>query len=348
MTKTEVTSEYITEEMKLELEKCSNDKSREYMISQYLTTYDFRFKDYVNLIPFEEQSHILKSYGENNNTIVKKYRQSGITTITCGYIACEMVLNIKFKGVYVTPNYDLSKMCLNKIAVFLQQIPRWFWGKDYCGTPENESKSIFIKNNNKLIQLVNGAEIHSVSTVNNFRGIGKINHIICDEASFLTEEMHDNCFLCEFSNENVKTIKFSTPYYEDKIFEAYFKDRTNKFNKISINWFNDPRYNVGLKWFGPRLEADPEIVKKNSPEKLLFLGFIPTSEWYKKMVQNYNYNKNKIEQEIWANFVSKERITEEKNIEFKDKILKILNENSVSNERYVQACLNEIKNKYNI
>ena len=58
--------------MKLELEKCSNDKSREYMISQYLTTYDFRFKDYVNLIPFEEQSHILKSYGENNNTIVKK------------------------------------------------------------------------------------------------------------------------------------------------------------------------------------------------------------------------------------------------------------------------------------
>ena len=75
-----------------EFAKCYKDKSRIYMIQNYLKTFDNTRKKDVPFQLFPRQQDLCRALGNANNVVTTKPRQAGITTTSGAFIACEMCL----------------------------------------------------------------------------------------------------------------------------------------------------------------------------------------------------------------------------------------------------------------
>jgi hypothetical protein len=270
-----------------EHQKCIDDKSRVYMIEKFLTTYDFTVKDFVPIKPFDEQKHILEIYSKSNKTIISKYRQSGITTISCAYVACESILNNNYDCAVITCNTEHGLNLINKIKTFIEQIPNCFY---------REKQNIFQIKTHKKLKLSNGSNIYTVKTLNDL--IAKSpNLIIFDEMSYIenNKKLYDYLEIIP----NVKCIIYSTPNKNDVVFKHIFESDENGYTKVKINWFNDPRYNKELKWVNENGYIIDTEKFKFSANDLLLMGYKPTSPWYVNMCNKLGNDIEKINMEIW-------------------------------------------------
>jgi intein/homing endonuclease len=97
------------------------------------------------------------------------------------------------------------------------------------------------------------------------------------------------------------------PLYYKTYMSAKMKEKTNNpFNIVEMRWFQDPRYNVGMKWQkkNEANEVVEEIVNMNYEEfnKLEDEGWEPTSPWFEMMCGQLNNNEKKIAQELLCKF----------------------------------------------
>ena len=166
-----------------EYSKCYLDKSRIYMIQNYLKTYDATQRREVPFKLFPRQQDICKALGSANNVVTSKPRQAGVSTTGSGFIACEMVLAEKetpITALIIGNTLDLSQLMLFKIRDFLLQFPLWMWGNEFIDSgyditkpPENKNV-IFETCNNKEVKLKNGSKIVARSSgPDASRGVGK-------------------------------------------------------------------------------------------------------------------------------------------------------------------------------
>ena len=72
--------------------KCFKDRTRIYMIQNYLKTFDNTQKMNVPFHLFPRQQDLCATLGKANNIVTSKPRQAGITTTVAAFIACEMIL----------------------------------------------------------------------------------------------------------------------------------------------------------------------------------------------------------------------------------------------------------------
>ena len=117
-----------------EYAKCFLDKSRIYMIQNYLKTYDATQRKMVQFNLFPRQQDLCTTMGNANNVVTTKPRQAGITTTAGAFISCEMCLADPESPqvVLVIGNtLDLAQQMVTKIREFLLQFPRWMWGDEY-------------------------------------------------------------------------------------------------------------------------------------------------------------------------------------------------------------------------
>lgn len=119
------------------------------------------------------------------------------------------------------------------------------------------------------------------------------------------------------------------------------KAKKNNFNVIEMKWYEDLRYNRGLKWI-KKLDDNKteEIVEYEftfeSYEKKLKEGFKPWSPWYDGMCRNMNNDARMIAQELDVSFIgSAGNVIDEKFIEFQEK-------NNVREPLYTKGSDNEI------
>ena len=114
--------------LRSEYVNCAGDKSRVYMITHYLKTYDATQKSEVPFNLFPRQKDLCRILGDANSVVTTKPRQAGITT-TCGaFIACELALADPSspQTVLVIGNtIDLAQQMVSKIREFLFQFPAW-------------------------------------------------------------------------------------------------------------------------------------------------------------------------------------------------------------------------------
>ena len=113
--------------------KCVSDKSRIYMIENYLKTFDLQKGKDVQFILFPRQKDLICDIRDNRRVITLKPRQAGITTTVAAFITCQIVLanpDSPETVLIVGRDLKLSQNLLDKIEKFLSQIPRWFWGDD--------------------------------------------------------------------------------------------------------------------------------------------------------------------------------------------------------------------------
>ena len=316
---TKISEEYI---------KCVSDKSRIYMIENYLKTFDMRVNKEVAFQLFPRQKDLITDIRDNRRVITLKPRQAGITTTVAAFIACQIALaNPESPETILIVGRDLklSQNMLEKIEHFLLQLPRWFWGDEFFSIDpksDKNKKDIFAIHNKQRLELKNGCKVYAVSSgPNAARGISSVSWLIFDEAAFIENGKDVYAQAVATTSTGGKTIMISTPCGMDPLYYDTYHNAVegrNDFHVTELRWYQDPRYNCFLKWqkFDKDTKAlldeiEEPVLDKNGtveyrPEHWLTMereGYKPTSPWYVGMCNAFNNDPIKIAQELDVSFV---------------------------------------------
>ena len=296
-----------------------------YAIENYLETFDKTQEGFVPFHLFEKQLEIISGYEEHRFNIIAKPRQAGVSTTTAAYASVKTGFadpNNPEKVLILANKQDMAQEFLGKIKDFLNQLPRWLWGPDYYGTPEKESKSIFVKESMKHLILPNKSEIKAVATSKDaLRGYTPT-HLIMDEAAFIDDgEIVFGAALTSLGTGGHATL-ISTPNGYDKLYyKTYDGAQTgdNDFNIIEMRWYQDPRYNKGLTWTKDDVEEIESDFTVKWLNKRVSDGWKPNSPWYTEMCRGMNNDKRMIAQELDVSFVgSGGNVIDEEHVKFQE------------------------------
>jgi len=102
------------------------------------------------------------------------------------------------------------------------------------------------------------------------------------------------------------------------------KQKKNSFNVVEMKWYEDLRYNKGLRWLKKDGETELEISEVEftfeSYNRMVSDGFKPTSYWYEEMCRGMNNDAKMIAQELDVSFIgSGGNVISEEYIEFQNK-----------------------------
>ena len=296
------------QEIALEMLKMLDDPI--YAIEAHFKVHDLTQHKYVDFKLMPRQREIIKSYIKNDENIVTKPRQAGVSTTTAAYAAITAALaskNNPEKIMIIANKMQLSEKFLAGIYEFLLQVPRWVWGSEYYGSKEKEKKEIFSVNSKKHIVLPNGSEIRAFATsVDALRGFTP-SFLIMDEAAFIDNGFELYSAAATSLSTGGKVTLISTPNGQDKLYYGIFngaKKGKNNFNVVEMRWYEDRRYNYDLQWIKDDEVIDSETLEDFSYfKKMLDKGYKPTSSWYRKMCAKVNNDPRKIAQELDVSFL---------------------------------------------
>jgi len=288
--------------------KCLLDPK--YAIKNYLRTFDKTQEGFVPFKLFDKQSEIIDCYLKNRFNLVTKPRQAGISTTTQAFMAmkCAFADPENPETIVVIANkLTLAKKFTKGIKDFVSQLPRWVWGDEYYGTKEKEKKSIFLRESQIEIVLVNGCTIIAVATSTDaLRGYTPT-YLVFDEAAFIDNGADLYSAAVTSLGTGGGCILISTPNGQDPLYyETYEKSQAgeNDYNIIEMKWYQDPRYNKDLEWGDKHGNMISEIeFTYESFDKKIREGLKPTSTWYRDMCKGMNGDKKKIAQELDVSFL---------------------------------------------
>ena len=337
-----------------EFAKCYKDKSRIYMIQNYLKTFDNTRKKDVPFQLFPRQQDLCRALGNANNVVTTKPRQAGITTTSGAFIACEMCLADKESPQTVLAignTLDLAQQMLFKIRDFLMQFPLWMWGDEFMdlgfdpmGPPPNKNV-IFTRCNSKELILKNGCKVVARSSgPDASRGVGGVTFLVFDEAAFIENGRDVYASALPTVSTGGHIIMISTPNGKDMLYyetcrQAKLKGTKdwNNFELVEMKWYQDPRYNKFLEWTKKDEETGEILIQKENYidkegnikfdndhwEKMVEDGWLPRSPWYVKMCQQFNNDSQKIAQELDVSFLgSASNVVDPEFIEMQEKLNK--------------------------
>lgn len=316
-------------EKQIEYIRCFKDKSRQYFIEHYLSTFNADERKEIPFKLFPRQLELIKSFTEHNNTIAIKHRQAGITTVASAWITGQCVFakaDSPETVLCIGNKLDISEQLVEKIGNFLDQVPRWMWGGDYYSPDPNSpknSKSIYKARNKQRIELFNGCKIYARSSGEHAsRGISAVSILVFDEAAFIANgiSVYSAAVAASSSVKDAKILMISTPNGKDQLYyRTYSKavKKENNFNVVEFKWFQDPRYNRNLKWYKKNadtgdVEWDTDPVISNAGDvvydeerwmKLEKNGWTPTSPWFTGMCKSFNNEEMLIAQELLVSFL---------------------------------------------
>ena len=229
---------------------------------------------------------------------------------------------------------------VEKIGTFLDQVPRWFWGKDYYHPdPENPKnfKSIYKARNKQRIELFNGCKIYARSSGEHAaRGISAVSILVFDECAFIQNgvSVYSAAVAATSSVKDAKILMISTPNGKDQLYYRTYSKALkgeNNYHPVEFKWFQDPRYNRHLQWY--RKNKDTGEIEWNNDTVIDDVGNIkydearwkgleedgwtPTSPWYVDMCNSFNNDEQKIAQELEVSFLgSSDNVISPEVIEF--------------------------------
>lgn len=335
-----------------EFAKCYKDKSRIYMIQNYLKTYDATQRREVPFNLFPRQQDLCTTLGNANNVVTTKARQMGITTTAGAFIACEMCLADKespLTMLCIGNTLDLAQQMLVKVRDFVMQFPLWMWGDEYMDIGENpleppKNRNIIFRTcNSKEIVFKNGCKVVARSSgPDASRGVGGVTYLVFDEAAFIENGKDVYASALPTVSTGGHIIMISTPNGKDMLYyetcrQAKLKGTKdwNNFELVEMKWYQDPRYNKFLEWTKKDEETGEIIVKPEEYldkqgnvkydndhwEKMIEDGWNPRSPWYVKMCQQFNNDSQKIAQELDVSFLgSASNVVEPEFIEMQAKL----------------------------
>jgi hypothetical protein len=312
-------------QMLYEVGKCLNDPI--YAIESYLTTEDRTQGGFVQFKLFPRQKELIGGYKKHQHNIVMKPRQAGISTTTAAFLAVLTALasSKSTQKILIAANkQETAKEFLKKIRDFTMQLPGWM---DVHRPPNSDSWFNPEKNSSSHYKLWNGSEVKAVaSSKDALRGYTP-SVIVVDEAAFIEGNRGEEFYTAAQPSLSTggKSILISTPNGHDPLYYVAYKNAKtgrNNFNIVEMRWFEDPRYNKGMRWLlkDPMTEDLIEEKEEWDPEKwpkMIKEGWQPTSSWFEDMCAQLNHNKRSIAQELLCDFQgSGDQVIDDKYIKF--------------------------------
>jgi hypothetical protein len=201
---------------------------------------DFEFfaKNYIKvvhpidgLVNFEMHPYkdrIITAYAKNNYTIVKKFRQAGISSLTLAWSLWKCIFDIDQSILWLMKtdrdcresSYILKKMIAN--------LPDWLMP---ILEKDNEHEKYFLDTNSRI-------KFCTPTSINS-----SFKHLIIDEAAFVRDMA--NCWKAIYPRVSTKAIVISTPNGRGNWFEQTYMDaldHKNDFKIVDINYLEHPEY----------------------------------------------------------------------------------------------------------
>jgi len=290
--------------------RCSIDPI--YCIKTYFTIFDQTAGYSGEIVPFELfpfQEELINSYRDNRWNITNKYRQAGVSTSTCAYIAWYLMFNENREvGVVADKVTTAEEELLKDIANFIADCPHYI--------------KIFptVKDTNKLKIYDNGCKIGAfAANANGMRGLTPT-LVFWDEVAWCDKSLQFWTSAKPTLQTGGSVIFVSTPNGLDPVYYKNFNEasdskKQSNFNAIELWWYNDPRYTRNketgdhdLKWVKNK-GLDNEISIKDEDftikkrKQFIEDDFKPTSSWFALQLIDYQDNPKKLAQELLCSFL---------------------------------------------
>jgi hypothetical protein len=257
---------------KMEYAKCAGDF--DYFAKKHLEIWCNVERKMIPLTLMAHQNEIIETCNTSTKTYlgIVTYRQSGITTLFCAYIAWLMTFQYDTSIVVASHSSACANEMVDKVRRFLKGLPHTMNFK-------------FTTDNKTQIVLDNGCSLRSVIANNSGVRGSSPDFVFVDDAAHIKQLEEFIYAMYGSLQNNGKVVVNSNPKGTD-YFQYMISDMEMRGigDVIRPKWFNDPRFNKDLSW----VETNGELK--------------PTSPWYERMKVMYN-EENRAKQELDAEFI---------------------------------------------
>jgi hypothetical protein len=298
-------SELTLSEQEDEIIRCATNTI--YFIETYLTIFDQTKGKGGMLVSFKlfpMQKDLIETYLKERFVVANKYRQAGISTTTCAYIAWYVMFNNNRQVAIVADKLETARdEIMSDVVDFIDGCPEWLKPKT------GRASEKFLKDTQKLKIYDNGSKLGAFSS-KGLRGMTPT-LLFWDETAWT--EKGDKFWTSALPTLQTggAAIMVSTPSGLDAVFYKTFmgaRAGENNFKAVELWWYNDPRYNVDLVWLKNkgkeneiRLIDESWDIKKRI--QMMDDGWEANSPWFEEQVRNANGDMRKIAQELLCSFL---------------------------------------------
>jgi len=300
-------------EQEEEFVKCARDPI--YFIETYLTVFDQTQGEAGMIVPFKLftfQKRLVRALRkkENRFVIANKYRQAGVSTTTCAFIAWYVMFNKNRQAAIVADKLETARdELMSDVVDFIESCPSWLKPKTGKESEDN------LKDTQKLKYYDNNSKLGAFAS-KSLRGMTPT-LLFWDETAWA--EKGDKFWTSAQPTLQTggRAIMVSTPNGLDPVFYKHFQGAReldengkskNNFHAVELWWFNDPRYNKDLVWLKNKGKTNEIRLEDNgkSDEQRIALqsdGWEASSPWFEDQVKNANGDMRKIAQELLCSFL---------------------------------------------
>ena len=304
-------SELTFEEQEDEIVRCAANPI--YFIETYLSIFDQTQGIAGMIVPFklfDFQKDLIKSYQDHRFVVANKYRQAGVSTTTCAYIAWYVMFNRNRAVAIVADKLETATgELMSDVVEFIESCPSWLRPKTGRNTEKN------LKDTQKLKIYDNDSKLGAFAS-KTIRGMTPT-LLFWDETAW--SEKGDKFWTSALPAlvTGGRAIMVSTPSGLDAVFYKTFMGAReldddgrskNNFHAVELWWYNDPRYNKDLCWLKNKGKKDEIQLEDNDRShkqrsQLVEDGWEATNSWFVEQVKNANSDMRKVAQELLCSFL---------------------------------------------
>lgn len=252
-------------------------KSPVHFANSYGYVFDMEKQQIGKMTCFPYQEMCLNQFSDNQNSIVLKSRQMGLSVISALYVAWRLVFCPDERILVVADNGNGAVRFLNTVRQFLDRLPDWM-------LPEER-----LINNTKQIAFSNGSWVKAVASSKQAGRGESLTCLILDETAFIehAQDIWMGAGLALAATQG-KCIMISTPKGTGNLYHQTWTQATKgkgNFIPIKLHWSIHPILSKGLE---TRTDSDGKEYA--------------WSPWYEGECERMHHNKIKIAQELDLSF----------------------------------------------
>ena len=255
--------------------KCA--RSPAYFLNAYGYVFDAVEKKVKKMKCFEYQERCIDIFHKQQNSIVLKSRQTGLSVITAGYVAWKLMFRYDEKILIIANDGAGARRFLATVKQFVEMTPKWL-------QPES-----IVTNNQTKLEFSNKSWVEAKASSPNAGRGDSLTMLVLDETAFIKDaEAIWMAAGMALSATKGKCIMISTPNGTGNLYHKTWvgaQKKENDFKTSTVHWTQNPQASVGL-----------EFVRNASGEEVAW------SPWYEEQCRRMNFDSVKIAQELDLSF----------------------------------------------
>lgn len=242
------------------------------------------------------------SVSNNENYLVNGLvvHNTGISTLTAGYIAWMICFHSAKEIVVVADKQDNAQGFIRKIKTFITKTPSWM-------------VPTLLSDNKKSIELSNGSKVSAQATTGNAGRSASLSLLVIDEAAIVDTNKVDDLWASAYPTLSLggAAIIISTPLGVGNWYHKQWQAAINKesdFTPLIAHWTDNPIYGMDTVWICQKCGNEQNYGRFNQLKEPIPCNacgknyLLPTSPWYEEQKKQLG-DPRKVAQELDMDFL---------------------------------------------